>query len=299
MEKAIAISKLAEKLNTIAQLQIKLDCSFLGRGGFSCDDSTSFEETIVELFNLPHVEIASITTHHPDPESIDPSNLDDPTIKPDCAFSKLIIRFHAHAVELGRRPPQTSSFSSANLITSTHPSIKLNVPKNSFARVGGALYGFDFRSDLVPLQTKQVLHALTWVTDVIHRAFDARVGYYAKYRVIAKEGEKIATIGLGWDTLGREFQGLGINPNPPYLSTFSGARHILLGRQSMNVATLAAEHPMHESLKIDNPLFLTTDAGFTGVSGPTIMDLSETLACQPEFISSRLGNSKAILRRSI
>ncbi len=97
------------------------------------------------------------------------------------------------------------------------------------------------------------MHVATKVCERVHRGFGSSVGYEHCYTVDRENGEEIALLGIGWLSASLSYQGVGKTPTPAFVINDSGGQHMVLGRQSMNVMTIAAEHVSRSRVIIRRP----------------------------------------------
>lgn len=297
IEKATEINEISKKHNKNTEIQISLDSAGLGRNGFPIADFNDLLERIKVISELPHVRIQSITCHFPRQGSCIPEKSDDETILGAKSFlghaallkDFLAARNGTHAL--------VHLLSSASSVALEQVLCEKEKAMLAFDRIGNSLYGCASSRIHVERGTRQVMTVMSFVSDTINRPSGSTVGYERHYKVERPGGERIALIGAGWYSLGREYRGLGQTEDAVHVVNSYGGRHPVVGRQSMNIITVRAEDAFGRVLKSGDPVFITAGQAFCEIDAPSIALLSERMnGCQNEHITSIIGNSPASAR---
>ncbi|KAA8608988.1 alanine racemase [Salipiger aestuarii] len=295
-DKIERISRLHAHFGARAEIHLTLDAAGLGRNGFFFRDLDDIDVLARDIMAMPNVTVASIACHLPDAGSADPSDRDDPSRVAIDKFRAAVSVLLRHMRENGRKLPELSAYSSASSCAFGQSDSLLDLGCAVFDRIGSSLLGLTEGNGHGERNTSQVMHVSTAVCDVVHRQVGETVGYERSYAVEAANGEDVALLGAGWLTLSRYQQGIGKTELPAWCIGPDGSPHRFLGRQSMNISTIAAKSARGGNLKTGDMCFLTTDFHGTDCA-PTIPRIAKWMGgVQHEFVTSAFGTSPSSLR---
>ncbi len=268
-----------------------------GRNGFPCNNMGALQRHFDYISDLRNVRIASLACHIPNPETCDPYDPDDPTLGGARSFIKTATSMQSRLLDKTGLAPALHLLSSASSVAVQKYLSPKEIATLAFDRIGSSLFGNIAASSHFEKGNRQVMHVLSFVSDIVHRPYGSTIGYSSEYRVENRDGESMALIGAGWYSLGREYRGKGQTSSPCFLTNLTGGRHILLGRQSMNILTIKAMDDLGRTLRSGDAVMITSSGLLDHVKGPTIAHLAELMDdCQNEHVTSIIGNSPACAR---
>ena len=290
------IDQIAGHLGQRAEIHLSLDAAGFGRNGLNLADQKMLRSLWKAVLGLKHVRIASIGCHLPDAARADPGCGEDPSRRALDRFVAAARDLFRMCSEAGARLPEISAFSSASSVAFGGCVFPAELSTRAFDRIGSSLFGLTAHSRHQEPGTRQVMHVATVVCDVVHRQEGEEIGYEHCYRVEQEGGEKVALLGAGWLALSRYQQGLGKVSSPACCMSAAGRTHWFLGRQSMNISTVAARESGGTELAPGDLVFLTTDHGPRDAC-PTIARVAAWMGgVQPEYVTSTFGGSASTMR---
>lgn len=294
--KITEVDNLGQHLNKRVDVHISLDVARLGRNGLPVDNEQQLSDTIAYLLSKKNLRLVSIGCHLPNAASSNPQDRSDISRRALERFVYLVRSLLDLFSGADQALPEISAYSSASSVVFGSSGIIEDLGLQCFDRVGNSLFGLASAEKQGEQGTCQVMHVATKVCERVHRGFGSSVGYEHCYTVDRENGEEIALLGIGWLSASLSYQGVGKTPTPAFVINDSGGQHMVLGRQSMNVMTIAAEHVSGRVLSSGDLVYLTTDWGPTDQT-PSILVLSRLMGdVQPEFVTASLGGSPSSLR---
>ncbi|AZL61470.1 hypothetical protein EI545_21185 (plasmid) [Tabrizicola piscis] len=296
--KARELSEVSRSLGVDTAVQLILDVAGLGRNGLPISSDANIAKDLDYLLGLPNLKIASIGAHIPNPDDCVPTDCDNVVVRAARRFLRLAGGLADHIAASGRDRPALDLFSSASSVALDRTLTRVERETLSFDRIGTSLYGNAASDAFQETGLRQVMHAFAPVCDVFRRPQGATIGYCEHYRV-GDLGEDIALLGIGWQTLGREFQGVGMSLTPTFVKNLYNGTHFLVGRQSMNIITLRARDETGRTLIAGDLVGVLSSPEFAGLTGIDTASLSARMGdCQPEYITHLIGRSAASVRFS-
>jgi alanine racemase len=299
LDQAQEVGRIARHYGKAVDLHVSLDASGLGRGGFPVHDPVALAKELQQVIDLPGINVASVGCHLRDAADCAPARTEDSTRQAVDCFTVLVRQLCELITRSGRRLPEVSVFSSAGSIAFAQSKSIKALGLTSFDRIGNSLFGLRSSAEHFERNTRQVMHVGTRVCMVVERPAGATVGYEHAYQV-PEDGEELALLGVGWSSMGREYQGIGKASRPAWVANLSGGAHPLVGRQSMNVSVVRAVDDHGRRLKHGDFVWITTDAapaGDTFQKTPSVAALSACMQnCQHEYITTVVGSSSSARR---
>jgi alanine racemase len=300
LEKAREIATAARHFGYLVDVHVSMDVGGLGRGGMSMQDEARAERALREVIRMPGIRLRSLGCHLPEAGTCDVRTSGDPTRAALERFENWARRVAKWCLEAGIESPEVSALSSAGSAALNHFKPLESSGLRVFERIGNSLYGLGSSKQHRFPGVQQVMHAATMVSSVIDRPGGASIGYEATYTT-PEGGESIALLGVGWLSLGRLYQGVGKSTTPCWVVGWDAGRYLLVGRQSMNIATLRAvpEDGCGRPLRAGDVVFVTTDGRLheASVASPTIPLIAMQMGgVQEEHVTSLLGTSPSTMR---
>lgn len=294
-DKVAEVNGIGRRLDRVIEVHVSLDVAGLGRNGLPVDDAGTLREAISFIASRNNLRLASIGCHLPLAAQSTPSDRNDASRRALEKFAS-IAREIAAMIDLEGKPlPEISAYSSASSSAFGASGILEELGLPCFDRIGNSLFGLTSTAKHPEPGTGQVMHAAALVCDRVFRCSGSTIGYEQTY-MVGGEGEEIALLGVGWLTLSRYCQGVGKTETPAFVINDSGGRHLLLGRQSMNIAAIRARDDMGRALSSGDLVYLTTDWG-SSEHMPSVPRLCDLLGgVQTEFVTSSFGSSPSSLR---
>ncbi|MGP9822416.1 alanine racemase C-terminal domain-containing protein [Salinarimonas sp. NSM] len=214
-------------------------------------------------------------------------------------FLEIVRAYCRHCEARGLARPETSVLSTASSQLPMLATLLDGTGLVCVDRIGNDFYGSHSSAQFRADGAEQVMHAAFEISDVIHRPRGATVGYERLYRVDASGGEPIAVAGVGWSSYGRTWQGRGKAAQPGFVVDASGEAFSFVGRQSMNITTLAARSETGSTLHPGDLVFLLADERVVAGSGdwPTVAEVAARMGgVQHEHVTAMIGLSRSAVR---
>ena len=249
-EAARLLSQEAQRLGKDAHIHIKLDTG-MGRIGFACNKTSA--EQIQEISKLPGIRISGIFSHLSRADEEDTSYSDTQFKK----FSDMCSILADMGVDTGIKHIANSA------ATVTLPHTHLDM-----VRVGMIVYGFS-PSDYVA-KSINLKGAMTFKTRICHIKTitdDSPISYGGRY--IAKKGQKIATIPIGYaDGFSRTLSGKAS-------VLVCGERAKIVGNICMDQCMIDVSHI--KNIKIGDEVIIFGSDGNNTITVESVALLSETI----------------------
>lgn len=298
LEQAKAVSRIAAEHHVTTDIHLSIDAGKLGRAGLPFHNAQKAFREVEAIASLQHVNLASIACHVP----VLPQPCDSQASIEACdrlfAFERFVERVKSLPGLFATRPLEVSAFSSASSLAYSTVDLFRDMGVSVFHRIGNNLYGLASSAYFQESGVTQVMHACTRVCTTMWRPSGATVGYEGSY-VVPQDGESLSLLGVGWLSLGRQYQGIGKTPSPAHVLGTTGSIHTVVGRQSMNISIVKTEGAT-QSLDRDDMVFITTAGECWPVPSdtlPTIRRLANDMGkVQAEYVSSMLGCNPSTLR---